>query len=115
MPFQASFFPVFVPSEFIAGFYKKLHFHLFELSHSEDELSSNDFVTESFSGLGNSEWDFHSSGFLHVQEIDKNSLCSFRTKVQIHRRICRCPKFGSKHQVELSNICPVFRTGVWVG
>src|SRR5690554_1162700 len=81
MPFISFFFPVFVPFQLFSRTHKILHFHLFELSHSENKLTRNDFVTESLSDLSNSKRDFHSSCLLNIQEVYKNTLGSFRTQI----------------------------------
>src|SRR5690606_35542681 len=81
VPFDTLFFPVFVPLHFFTGANKELHFHLFELTHTEDKLARHDFVTESFSGLCNSKWNLHAADFLYVQEVYKNTLSGFRTEI----------------------------------
>ena len=110
MPFHSCLFPFLEPVEFRSRSHKKLHFHLFKFTHSENKLSCNNFVTKSFPNLCNSERDFHASGFLHVKVVHKNSLGSFWTKVNFRSSFCGCSYFCCKHQVKLSNICPVSRT-----
>src|SRR5690606_8574685 len=58
VPVQAFFFPVFVPLHLYTRTYKILHFHLFKLAHTENKLSCNDLVTESFTDLCNPERNF---------------------------------------------------------
>src|SRR5699024_8413091 len=66
-------FPELVPFLLCTGPDKKLHFHLFELTHPENELSCNNFVTECLAHLRNSKRYLHTSRFLNVQEVYKNS------------------------------------------
>ena len=58
VPFQALFFPVYIPLKFGAGFAEKLHFHLLELFHAHDELTGHNLVAECLSCLGDSKGDF---------------------------------------------------------
>ena len=67
--------------EFRAGFYEILHFHLFEFAHTEDELTSHDFVTESLTDLCNTEGQLHAAGFLYVQVVYENTLSRFGAEV----------------------------------
>ena len=66
MPAHTSLFPFLEPVEFTTGAYEKLHFHLLEFTHTEDELTCHDLVTESFTDLGDPERNFHTSGLLDV-------------------------------------------------
>ena len=84
MPFQASLFPFLEPIHLFARANKKLHFHLFELAHTEDELTSNDFITERFTDLSNTERHFHTTSLLYIQEVNEDTLCRFRTQINFH-------------------------------
>src|SRR3990167_5553793 len=84
MPVQARCFPVIVPLHFFTRTHKKLHFHLFELAHTEDKLARYDLVPERFSDLSNSKRNLHAARFLNIQEVHKNTLSRFRT--QVNRR-----------------------------
>ena len=88
MPFHSFFFPVFIPFFLCAGPDKELHFHLFKFPHAENELPGYDFIAKCFTNLGNTKRNFHPSGFLHIQEVHKNSLCSFRSQVNFIGFIC---------------------------
>ena len=77
VPFQPCFFPMLIPGSFGAWANEKLHFHLFKLSHSKNELAGHNFVAKCFAGLCYAKRNFHSCGLLHIQEIDKNALCRF--------------------------------------
>ena len=58
MPAHTSLFPFLEPVEFTTGAYEKLHFHLLEFTHTEDELTCHDLVTESFYRSGRSRKEF---------------------------------------------------------
>src|SRR5687767_3545020 len=78
MPFLSFIFPEVVPFHLCAGANEKLHFHLFKLTHAENKLAGNNFITESFACLRNTKRNFHPARFLHVEKVYKNTLCSFR-------------------------------------
>ena len=111
MPFQTDFFPFLEPVKFSSRFYKELHFHLFELTHTEDELTGNDLVTESLTNLCDTERNFHTTRFLYIEVVYKNTLCSFRTKINFHGSVGSRTHFSREHQIELTNFCPVLCTG----
>src|SRR5690606_37844568 len=93
MPFQPVFLPGFVPFLLLTRANKKLHFHLFEFPLAENKLARYDLVPESLSGLCYTERNFHPSGLLDIEKVDKNSLCGLRTKVQVHGTVCRGTQF----------------------
>ena len=110
MPLQTRFFPILIPLTFCARAYEELHFHLLKLTHTENELTGNNLVTESLTYLCNTKWHFHTRRFLHIQKIHENTLSCFWTQVNlIVIRIIRSnsAKLCFKHQVKLTNICPV--------
>ena len=111
VPFQADFFPFLKPVEFGSGFYEELHFHLFELTHTEDKLTRYDFITECLTDLSDTERYFHTAGLLHVQVIYENTLSGFRTKINFHCAVCRRTHFGREHQIELTYLGPVLCAG----
>jgi len=94
-------------SSSVPGFHKKLHLHLFELPHPEDELAGDDLIPEGFANLGDPEGDFHPAGFLDVEVVDENSLGGFRAQVNLHRPVGGRTHFGGKHQVELAHFRPI--------
>ncbi|MPN45786.1 hypothetical protein SDC9_193358 [bioreactor metagenome] len=75
---------MFEPLHFFAGTYKKLHFHLLELPDAEDELTGYNLVAESFTNLGDTERNLHTTGFLYVQVVHKNTLSRFGAQVDFH-------------------------------
>ena len=83
VPFHTHLFPVFEPVDFSSGLHEELHLHLFEFAHTEDELTGNDLVAESLTDLGDTKRNFHAARFLHVEVVDKNSLCCFGTEVDV--------------------------------
>ena len=110
VPFQTDFFPFLEPVEFGSRFYKELHFHLFELTHTEDKLTGNDLVTESLTNLCNTERNFHTTCLLYIEVVYKNTLCSFRTKINLHCSFGSRTHFSREHQIKLTNFCPVLCT-----
>ncbi len=110
MPLQTGFFPIFIPLLLCTRSNKKLHFHLLKLTHAENKLTRDNFITKSFSDLCNTKGNFHSSGLLHIEKIDKNTLCRFGAQVYfvilVIGRNSRT-KLCSKHEIELTNIRPV--------
>ena len=84
VPFQTSSLPFLEPFHFFARTNKELHFHLFELTHTEDKLTGNDLVTESLTNLSNTERNLHTACLLYVQEVHKDTLSRFRTQVNLH-------------------------------
>ena len=83
MPAHAGLLPFLEPVKFTAGAYEELHFHLLEFTHPEDKLTCHDFVTESFTDLGDTERNLHTSGFLDVQEVHENTLSCFGAQVYL--------------------------------
>src|SRR5689334_5745344 len=66
VPFHSFIFPEFVPFHFLAGFHKKLHFHLLAFTHAEYELTYYNFVSKCLNDLRYSKRDFHASGLLNI-------------------------------------------------
>ena len=89
VPFQAELFPEFKPLHFLTRANKELHFHLFEFAHAENKLTGYYLISKCFSDLGNTEWNFHAAGFLHIQVVYKNSLSRFRSQINFHGSISR--------------------------
>ena len=85
VPFHPFLLPVFIPFLLCAGTYEELHLHLFELTHAENELPRHDLIAKSLSYLRNAEGYLHPGRLLHIQEIDKNTLCGLRTQVDFIR------------------------------
>src|SRR5450759_141303 len=81
MPSHSHLFPFLKPLKFTSRLYKKLHLHLFKFPHPEYKLSGNYFIAECFSYLCNSKRYLHSPCLLNIKKIDKDTLSSFRTKI----------------------------------
>src|SRR5688500_10592188 len=86
---------------------KKLHFHLLKFPHAENELAGYNLIPECFSNLCNAKRNFHSSCFLHVQKVYKNSLCCFRPQINFIGFFTYTSYLSGEHKVELPHICPV--------
>ena len=111
MPFQTGSLPLLEPFHLFARTNEELHFHLFELAHTENELTGNDLVTESLTDLGDTERYFHAAGLLYVQEVDENTLCRFRAQIYFHGTIGSRSHLRREHQVKLADIGPVAGSG----
>src|SRR5258706_13849271 len=83
MPVQSFLFPVFIPFFLCSGTNKELHFHLFKLTHPENELPCYDFIPESFTDLCNAERNLHPPGLLYIQKIDEYALGCFGSQVNL--------------------------------
>src|SRR5665647_1663979 len=80
MPSHPCFFPVPEPFKLCSGLHKKLHLHLFKLTHAEDKLPGNDLISEGFAYLSDTEGKLHAARLLNVKEIHKDALCGFGTQ-----------------------------------
>ena len=107
VPFQTDLFPFCKPLKLSARLYKELHLHLLKLSHSEDELSCYNLVSESFTNLCNTKRQLHTAGFLYVQVVYKDTLSSLWSQVNCAALARYATKLGAEHKVELSYVCPV--------
>ena len=93
VPLHARFLPMGEPFQFRSRLHEKLHFHLLKLTHTEDKLPRDDFVTEGFSYLGDTERQLHAPRLLHIQIVDEYALGSLRTEINLACSLCRCPDF----------------------
>ena len=107
VPFQAGLLPFLEPFKLIAWTHEELHFHLLELTHTEDELTRNDFVTESLANLCDTKRNAHTSCFLNVKEVHEDALSRFRTQIDAHRTVGSASHLCREHQVELTHLSPV--------
>ena len=114
VPFQACLFPLFEPLQLGAGAHEKLHLHLLELAHTENELAGHNLVAECLTDLCDTEWNAHTARFLHIQIVHENALRCFRTQINRHGAVGRRTHFGLEHQVELAHVSPVPGAAYWV-
>ena len=111
VPFHAGLAPMVEPFELLARAHEKLHLHLFELAHAENELPGNDLVAESLADLRDTERNLHTAGFLDIEEIHENPLRRFGPQVDRAGPFGHRTHFGFEHQVELAHFGPIARTG----
>ena len=111
MPLHTRFFPLIKPLHLGTRFHKKLHLHLFELTHTEDKLAGYDLISERFSYLCDTERQLHATGLLHIEIVYEDTLCRFRTQINPISTLRSGAHFGGKHEVELPHIRPILRTG----
>ena len=107
MPLHTCLLPFGKPVQLSTGLNKELHLHLFEFAHTEDKLSGNNLVAESLTYLGNTEGQLHTTGFLYIQVVHKDTLSCLGTQVDGAGTIGCATHFGLEHQVELTYIGPV--------
>ncbi len=96
--------PVGEPLHVGTGLHEELHFHLLELSRTEDEISGSDLVAKRLSDLGDSEWHFLPGRLLHVDEIHIRPLRRLGTQVDDGRGVFDRTHERLEHQVELSRL-----------
>src|SRR5205814_2754134 len=77
-PVEPPLAPAVVPFILRARPDKILHLHLFELAVAKDKVPGDDFVAEGFADLRNAERYLLAHRFLHVAEIDEDTLRGFR-------------------------------------
>ena len=111
MPLQTDLFPFLEPIQLSARFYEKLHLHLLKLTHTENELTGHNFITECLTDLCNTERNFHTTCFLNIEVVHKNTLCRFRTQIDLHGTIRSRTHLCGEHQIELTHFRPVLRSG----
>ena len=110
MPSHTVFLPVFEPFHLGSRLAEELHFHLFELSHTEYKLAGYYLITECFAYLTDAERQLHAACFLYVEVVYEDALCCFRTQINSVGLVAERANFGRKHQVELANISPILCT-----
>ena len=113
MPFQTFFLPFLEPFDLGARAYEELHLHLFELSHSEDELTGDDFVAECLSCLCDAERNLHAACLLHVEVVDEDTLSCLRTQIDSVGAFCQRAYLCGEHQVKLTHVSPVACSADW--
>ncbi len=111
VPSESPFFPLLEPFELFAGTNEELHLHLLEFAHAEDELTRYDLIAECFTDLCNAERNAHAACFLHVEIVDEDALCGFRTEIDGHCAVGGAAHLGLEHKVELAHFRPVACSG----
>ena len=72
------------PFHLCAWLAEELHLHLLKLTHTEDELTCNDLVTECLTDLSDTERDAHTACLLNIKVIHEDTLRSLGTEVDFH-------------------------------
>ena len=78
-PVQADLFPLREPFQVCIRFAEELQLHLLKLTGTESKVSGSNLITEGFSDLGNTKWQFLSGSSLYVFKVYKNSLGRLRS------------------------------------
>ena len=107
VPTHTEMFPVVEPLHLLARTDKKLHLHLLELTHTEDKLPCHYLIAECLAYLCYTERYLHSARLLHVEEIDKNTLCRLGTEIDLGGSVGNRTYLGRKHKVKLTHISPI--------
>ena len=71
--------PVLEPFQIFPWLAEKLKLHLFEFTCTESKVTWRDFITEAFTDLADTKWQFFTHRTLYVFEVNENPLCCFRT------------------------------------
>ena len=110
VPLHAGLLPLGEPVELCTGLDEELHLHLFELTHTEDELACYNLVAESLAYLGNAEGKLHAARLLHIEVVHEDTLCRFRTEIYLAGSLGCSTHLSTEHKVELAHVGPVTRT-----
>ena len=111
VPLHPHFLPIGKPFHLVSRTDEKLHFHLLELPHAEDELPCNYLIAKSLAYLCDTERELHAARLVNIQEIDENTLCGFGTEVYRARPLGHRAYLSGEHKVELPHLGPVLGTG----
>src|SRR3990167_7218167 len=108
VPIQTLTFPIAKPfvSLCLIRSNKKLKFHLFKFPRTVSEVSGCNFISEGFSNLGNSEWDFNASGTYHIFKIDKSTLSNFSTQINLGLFSFNYSKISFYQKIKFFRRCP---------
>ena len=109
-PVTAEASPIPEPFHICTGLTEKFKLHLFKLSGTECEVTRCDLITEGFTDLTDTKRDLLAGRSLHIFEVDKNTLCGFRTQINSILCIFGYTLERLEHQVELTDICEVVLT-----
>lgn len=80
-PVKAELLPVCKPFKVCIRLTEKFQLHLLKLTGTEGKVSRSDLITERFTDLSDSKWNFLSGGSLYILKVYENTLRGFRTKV----------------------------------
>ena len=110
VPVKTCLLPIFEEVHLSTRLAEELHFHLLELSHTENELTGNDLISECLTYLCYTERNLHTTCFLHVKILHEDTLSGFRTEINLVISVTCIADLSAEHQVKLTNICPVCST-----
>ncbi len=112
-PIFTEVLPIFEPIKICIRFAEKLTLHLLKFTSPERKITRCNFIAKAFTDLADTKRQFPAGGTLHILEIHKYPLCSFRPQINgIFSVFCNALK-SFKHQIELPNIREVFAAAVW--
>ena len=102
-PVHAEIAPVREPVVIIIGLAEEFHFHLLELTGSEDEVARCDLIAEGLADLTDAERKLFSVCALNILEINEHTLGCFRSQVNGALGVFQCALECLEHQVELTD------------
>ena len=112
-PVKTELFPICKPLQICSRLTEKFQFHLLKLTCTECKVTRCNLVTERFTNLGNTKWNFFTGSSLYVFEVHKNTLSSLRSQInRILGILCYSLK-RLKHQVKLADICKIVASTGW--
>ena len=114
-PVKAELLPVCKPFKVCIRLTEKFQLHLLKLTGTEGKVSRSDLITERFTDLSDSKWNFLSGGSLYILKVYENTLRGFRTKVYGIFCILSYTLEGLEHQVKLTDVCKVMFAAAWAG
>lgn len=75
--------PVFKPLHLCSRLAEELHFHLLELTHTEDKLACNNLIAESLSYLADTKWQLHTTRLLNIEKVNEDTLRRLWAKIDL--------------------------------
>ena len=107
--------PVLKPFKISAGLAEEFKLHLFKFTHTENEVTGSNFVTEALADLCNAERNLLAACSLNVREVYKNTLSGFGTKVNFVLAVLGNTLKCLEHKIELTNVCKIVLAAVGAG
>ena len=107
VPLGACVDPILVPGFVLAGLDEEFHFHLLELTGTEDEVARGDLVTEGLAHVGDAERRLLAGRGHHVLEVHEDALRGFRTQIVQGVLVLDRAEVGAQHHVEVARFGPL--------
>ncbi len=95
--------PVLKPVSILCGAHKKLHFHLFKFTRTENKVFCDNLIAKRLTDLGNTKRHLQACSLQDVFIIYINPLRSFRTQVEQTGTLIRRTHVGTEHEVKITH------------